>query len=175
MTGTVSTEAHPDDLIVIAGAGGFIAGHLTKYFRDKGHTRIRAVDKKPVPDWYQPVPGVERLSLDLSVPENCERACEGAVEVYNLAADMGGMGFIEHYRVECMRSVLITAHMLEAAYQAGAPALLLLVFRLRVQHAAPARSQLSGFEGIGDAVPRHGRREKLYWRCFCQEYWAERA
>ena len=108
-----------DDLIVIGGAGGFIGGSLARYFTDKGFTRIRGIDKKPLPEWYQRVPGVECLCLDLSQEENCRRACEGAVEVYNLAADMGGMGFIERFRVECLRSILINTHMIESAYRAG--------------------------------------------------------
>jgi len=93
---------------------------LTRHFHELGYTRIRAIDKKPLPYWYQRVPGVECLSLDLSEKENCSRAVEGAVEVYNLAADMGGMGFIERFRVECLRSILINTHMVEAAYRAGA-------------------------------------------------------
>ena len=109
-----------DDLIVIGGAGGFIAGALARYFQKRGFTRIRAIDKKPMPEWYQRVPGVESLVLDLSVEANCRRACEGAVEVYNLAADMGGMGFIERFRIECLRSILINTHMVEAAWRAGA-------------------------------------------------------
>ena len=68
-----------DDLIVITGAGGFIAGALTRYFRDQGFTRIRAIDRKPLPDWYQRVPGVECLSLDLSEPDNCRRAVDELV------------------------------------------------------------------------------------------------
>ena len=83
-----------NDLIVITGAGGFIAGNLALYFRKKGFTRIRAVDKKPLSEWYLKMPGVENLCLDVSHEANCHRVCEGAVEVYNLAADMGGMGFI---------------------------------------------------------------------------------
>ena len=114
-------EDHPkkDDLLVITGAGGFIGGSLARYFHDRGFARIRAVDKKPLPDWYQRVPGVECLSLDVSHQENCRRVCEGAVEVYNLAADMGGMGFIEKFRIECLRTILINTHMIEAAYRAG--------------------------------------------------------
>src|SRR5512146_793483 len=104
MNRTAATTLNKDDLIVITGAGGFIAGSLARYFHDKGFTRIRAVDKKPLPEWYQRVPGVESLCLDLSEEANCRRAVEGAAEVYNLAADMGGMGFIEHNRVECLRS-----------------------------------------------------------------------
>ena len=102
-----------NDLIVITGAGGFIAGNLVKYFRDRGFTRIRAVDKKPLYEWYLRVPGVESLNLDCSGEGNCHRVCEGAVEVYNLAADMGGMGFIERFRVECLRSILVNTQMFE--------------------------------------------------------------
>ena len=108
-----------DDLIVITGAGGFIAGNLALYFKKKGFTNIRAVDKKPLYEWYLHVPGVQNLCLDVSNDDNCKRACEGAVEVYNLAADMGGMGFIERFRVECLRSILINTNMVEAAYRAG--------------------------------------------------------
>ena len=115
----VQRDLKQDDLIVIAGAGGFIGGSLVRYFRDLGYTRIRAVDKKPLSNWYQPFEGVENLCLDLSQSEACDRSVDGAVEVYNLAADMGGMGFIERFRVECMRSSLINTHLLEAAYQAG--------------------------------------------------------
>ena len=109
-----------NNLIVITGAGGFIAGNLVLYFKKKGFTNIRAVDKKPIHEWYLHVPGVENLHLDVSQEDNCHRVCKGAVEVYNLAADMGGMGFIERFRVECLRSVLINTHMIEAAYKAGA-------------------------------------------------------
>src|ERR1039457_4675811 len=108
-----------DDLIVITGAGGFIAGNLALYFKKKGFTNNRTVDKKPLYEWYLHVPGVQNLCLDVSIEENCKRVTEGAVEVYNLAADMGGMGFIERFRVECLRSILINTHMVEAAYQAG--------------------------------------------------------
>jgi nucleoside-diphosphate-sugar epimerase len=116
---TIRRDLKQDDLIVVAGAGGFIGGSLVRYFHDLGYTRIRAVDKKPLSKWYQRIPGVENLCLDLSESEACVRAVENAAEVYNLAADMGGMGFIERFRIECMRSSLINTHMLEASYQAG--------------------------------------------------------
>ena len=151
-------DSKPDKngLIVIAGAGGFIAGALVRYFQEKGFARIRAIDKKPLPEWYQHVPGVESLCLDLSDEESCIRACEGAWEVYNLAADMGGMGFIERFRIECLRSVLINTHMIEAAYRAGSGALLLLLLGLRLQHGLAERPERARPEGIG-RLPRHGR------------------
>ena len=97
---TAATTIDKDDLIVICGAGGFIACALTRYFHDQGFTNLRAIDKKPLPKWYQRVPGVENLCLDLSHEDNCEKAVEGAREVYNLAADMGGMGFIENNKAQ---------------------------------------------------------------------------
>ena len=94
---------------------------LARYFHDKGFTRIRAVDKKPLDRLVPADARASRACAWTSADEeNCVRACEGAVEVYNLAADMGGMGFIERFRVECLRSVLINTHMIEAAYRAGA-------------------------------------------------------
>jgi nucleoside-diphosphate-sugar epimerase len=166
-----------DDLIVIAGAGGFIAGALTRYYHDQGFTRIRAIDKKPLNEWYQLVPGVESLTLDLSQRDNCSKAAEGAVEVYNLAADMGGMGFIEKYRVECLRSILINTHMLEAAYQAGAERYFFsssaCAYNIQLQQDPNVRALKET-----DAYPAFPERgygwEKLMSEIFCQEYWAER-
>jgi GDP-D-mannose 3',5'-epimerase len=173
----VDRELTKDDLIVITGAGGFIAGALTRYFHELGFTRIRAIDKKPLAKWYQRVPGVENLCLDLSHRENCQRACEGATEVYNLAADMGGMGFIENFRVECLRSILINTHMIEAAYRAG-------VRRYFFSSSACAyNTDLQRDPNVralkeSDAYPAMAERgygwEKLMSEIFCQEYWAER-
>jgi GDP-D-mannose 3',5'-epimerase len=110
-----------DDLIVITGAGGFIGRGIGQIFQGSGFSPdIRAVDRKPLPEWYQITPGVESLCLDVSESHNCEKVCEGAVEVYNLAADMGGMGFIERFRIQCLRSILVNTHMIEAAWRAGA-------------------------------------------------------
>jgi len=166
-----------DDLIVIAGAGGFIAGALTRYFHNQGFTRIRAIDRKPLPEWYQRVPGVESLSMDLSEKENAIKAVEGAVEVYNLAADMGGMGFIEHFRVECLRSILVNTHLIEAAYRAGASRYFFsssaCAYNTTLQQDPNSRALKES-----DAYPAMAERgygwEKLMSEMFCQEYWAER-
>jgi GDP-D-mannose 3', 5'-epimerase len=166
-----------DELIVIAGAGGFIAGALVRYFHDKGFTRIRAVDKKPLPEWYQRTPGVECLCLDVSREENCRRVCEGAGEVYNLAADMGGMGFIERFRIACLRSILVNTHMIEAAYRAGAQRYFFsssaCAYNTDLQKDANVRALKES-----DAYPAMAERgygwEKLMSEMFCQEYWAER-
>ncbi|MDA0658342.1 MAG: NAD-dependent epimerase/dehydratase family protein [Planctomycetota bacterium] len=107
------------DLILVAGGGGFIGGHLIDYFRRKGFTNIRSVDVKPVDEWYQVFDDVENVVADLQEKDACIAACDGATEVYNLAADMGGMGFIENNKALCMLSVLINTHMLKAALDAG--------------------------------------------------------
>src|SRR5260370_9274601 len=103
------------DLALVTGAGGFIGGNLVSDLRARGHKRIRAVDIKPLDEWYQRFDDVENLSLDLNLKENCEKAAQGASDIYNLAANMGGMGFIEHNKALCMLSVLINTHMLQAA------------------------------------------------------------
>ncbi len=166
-----------DDLIVIGGAGGFIAGALTKYFTDQGFTRIRAIDKKPLSQWYQITPGVENICMDLSYEENCIVACRGAKEVYNLAADMGGMGFIEKFRIECLRSILINTHMIEAANRAGAERFFFsssaCAYNVDLQKDPNVRALKES-----DAYPAMAERgygwEKLLSEMFCQEYWSER-
>jgi GDP-D-mannose 3', 5'-epimerase len=166
-----------DDLIVITGGGGFIAGNLALYFKKKGFTRIRTVDKKPLYEWYLRVPGVESLCLDVSSEENCRRVCDGAVEVYNLAADMGGMGFIERFRIECLRSILINTQMIEAAYRAGARRYFFsssaCAYNILLQQDPKVRALKES-----DAYPAMAERgygwEKLMSEMFCQEYWAER-
>ena len=100
--------------ILIAGAGGFIGGHLTKILLERGH-EVVAADIKPLDQWYQVFTSAENNVADMSLRDRCFTLTEGCDEVYNLACNMGGMGFIEHNRSLCMLSVLINTHLLEAA------------------------------------------------------------
>src|SRR6201984_2436359 len=100
--------------IVVCGGGGFIGGHLVADLLRQGK-QSRAVDVKPFEEWFQMFPEAENLQLDLRDKENCERAVADVDLVYNLAADMGGMGFIENNKALCMLSVLINTHLLMAA------------------------------------------------------------
>ena len=135
------------------------------------------MDKKPLPFWYQRTPGVESLCLDLSDEATCRRAVQGAVEVYNLAADMGGMGFIERFRIQCLRSILINTHLIEAAYRAGVQRYFFsssaCAYNTKLQEDANCRALKET-----DAYPAYAERgygwEKLVSEMFCQEYWAER-
>src|SRR5690242_9813647 len=105
--------------IVVCGGGGFIGGHLVADLLKQGQNDIRVVDIKPFDEWYQHFPQVENLQLDLQEKAACEKALKQSNIVYNLAADMGGMGFIENNRALCMLSVLINTHLVMAAKNAG--------------------------------------------------------
>jgi GDP-D-mannose 3', 5'-epimerase len=105
--------------VVVSGAGGFIGGHLVKSLLVSGAKVIRAVDVKPMNQWYQTSPAVTNLVLDLKDKDSCMKAAQGAEVVFQLAADMGGMGFIENNKALCMLSVLANTHMLMAARDQG--------------------------------------------------------
>jgi nucleoside-diphosphate-sugar epimerase len=104
---------------VVCGAGGFIGGYLVARLLREPNAVVRAVDVKPFDEWYQLHQSAENLSLNLKELDAARAACEGAGDVYNLAADMGGIGFIEKFKAECMLSVLINTHLLMAARAAG--------------------------------------------------------
>jgi nucleoside-diphosphate-sugar epimerase len=108
-----------NEKVVVCGAGGFIGGHLVQKLLNNGVNVVRAVDVKPLDEWYQQSNGVESLSLDLRDKANCYKASKGVQVVFQLAADMGGMGFIENNKALCMLSVLTNTHMLMAARECG--------------------------------------------------------
>jgi GDP-D-mannose 3', 5'-epimerase len=115
MSTTSNTGPNKSEKVVICGGGGFIGGHLAGDLIRQGFTDVRSVDIKPFEEWYQRFPEVENIRLDLQDLAACRRALSGAAVVYNLAADMGGMGFIENNKALCMLSVLINTHLLMAA------------------------------------------------------------
>jgi GDP-D-mannose 3',5'-epimerase len=104
--------------VLVTGAGGFIGGHLVRRLRDLGVERVRAVDVKPIDEWYQAFPDVENVRGNLELLDECRKAVDGVDTVFNLAADMGGMGFIEANKALCMLSVLVSTHMLVASRDA---------------------------------------------------------
>jgi len=129
---------------LVTGAGGFIGGHLVRRLRAEGVDRIRAVDVKPLEEWYQVVPDVESVQADLQLIDECRRAVDGVDTVFNLAADMGGMGFIESNRALCMLSVLVSSHVLVAARDAGVE---------RVFYASSACVYAAGKQSSPDVEP----------------------
>ncbi len=107
-----------DDKVVICGAGGFIGGHLVGFLENQGFKRMRAIDVKPMDQWFQVHETAENLVLNLEALDNCRRAVDEARWVFNLAADMGGIGYIEGNKKACMLSVLINTHLLMASEEA---------------------------------------------------------
>src|SRR5271169_2200120 len=101
--------------VLVCGAGGFIGGHLVKYLLAEGVNVVRAVDLKPLEEWHQFSSSVENHVSSLNEVDACRRATQGVDVVFQLAADMGGMGFIHNNKALCMLSVLVNTHMLIAA------------------------------------------------------------
>jgi GDP-D-mannose 3', 5'-epimerase len=105
-------------LVLVAGAGGFIGGQLVRDLERQGRA-VRAVDRKPLDHWFYRSSTAENLIYDLRNSDACQLATRNINEVYNLAADMGGMGFIEHNKALCMLSVLINTHLLVGSRDNG--------------------------------------------------------
>src|SRR3954451_11148894 len=108
-----------DGTVLVTGGGGFIGGHLVARLVGMGCPRVRSVDIRQLSDWYQITADAENIVADLREPDACRAVVESASAVFNLAADMGGMGFIERHKADCMVSVLINTNMLVAARDAG--------------------------------------------------------
>jgi len=106
------------DWTVVTGAGGFIGGHLVADLLRAGEP-VRALDIKPLEHWHQLFEDADNHVADLRRADACHEAVAGAKHVYNFSADMGGMGFIESNRALCMLTVVLDAHLLEAARNHG--------------------------------------------------------
>ena len=98
---------------LVTGAGGFIGGHLTKSLIEEGH-KVFCVDIKPIDIWFQKFDEASNFSLDLKDYDNCISVTKEVDYVFNLACNMGGMGFIENNKAECMLSVLINTNLLRS-------------------------------------------------------------
>jgi GDP-D-mannose 3',5'-epimerase len=162
-----------DKLIVVCGAGGFIGGHLVADLIQQGHTRIRAVDLKPLDRWYQQSPEVENLSLDLMKLDACRTAVKDTAWVYNLAADMGGMGFIENNKALCMLTVLINTHLLQASREVGVERLFYASSACVYAHDKQTDSTITGLreEDAYPAMPEDGYGwEKLFSERMCRHF-----
>jgi GDP-D-mannose 3',5'-epimerase len=99
---------------LVCGAGGFIGGYLSSTLIKDGHEVICA-DIKPLKLWFQLNKQSRNYSIDLKEYQNCLKVSSGVDYIYNLACNMGGMGFIENNKAECMLSVLINTNLLRAS------------------------------------------------------------
>ena len=133
---------------------GLSAGILVARLRDEGCEQIRSVDVKPFDQWYQVFDDVENVEADLKLRDECQRRPAAAPsEVYNLAADMGGMGFIENNKALCMLSVLINTHLLQAAHDAKVDRFFYASQRLRLQRRQAEAAKTSSPLKEADAYP----------------------
>jgi nucleoside-diphosphate-sugar epimerase len=99
---------------LVAGAGGFIGGHLVSHLLKDGH-KVVCADIKPLQYWFQIFEENKNYVLDLKEYENCLKATKDVDFIYNMACNMGGMGFIENNKAECMLSVLVNTNLLRAS------------------------------------------------------------
>jgi nucleoside-diphosphate-sugar epimerase len=171
-------KLNPDMRIAVSGGGGFIGGAMVRYLKDMGFRNLVTADIKPVYDWYQTTEGVENLCLDLRDYKNCQDLVQGAVEVYNFAADMGGMGFIETHRVDCLiNSSKINDNMLESSWKAGATRYFFSSSACAYNTNLQQKHEVVGLKE-SDAYPADAERgygwEKLIAEQKCQEMFIEK-
>jgi len=165
-----------DQLVLVTGAGGFIGGHLVGDLLTQGYTNLRAVDIKPLSDWFQLFPEADSRQLDLRLRSDCSEAAGGAEWIFNLAADMGGMGFIEFNKALCMMSVLINTHLLLAAREHGASRSLFASSACVYAAEKQERTENSGLKESDayPAMPEDGYGwEKLFSERMCRHFYED--
>lgn len=161
--------------IAIAGAGGFIGGWLARKLISEGH-ELLCSDIKPLEVWYQVHPESINVQSDLSLRESCKDLVSGAEQVYNLAADMGGMGFIETHKAECMLSVLINTHLLMASRDAGVKKYFFASSACVYNASKQERNDVDGLkeEDAYPAMPEDGYGwEKLFSERMCRHFYED--
>lgn len=162
-----------DEQVLVAGAGGFIGGHLVRYLAEQGFTRIRAADIKPVPKWFQVHPAAESIQLDLRSQAAAHDAVSDCRDVFNLAADMGGMGFMARNKALCMLSVTINTALLIAARDAGVSRYFLSSSACVYPEKLQASAETAGLreEDAYPAMPEDGYGwEKLFSERLCRHF-----
>jgi len=164
------------DSILVGGAGGFIGGWLVRHLLENGFENVRAADNKPLDDWYQVFEEADNRVSDLRSLDVCRDVVEGIDHVFNLACDMGGMGFIEANRAACMVSVLINTHLLMAAQEAGARrhfyASSACVYNVELQQDADVTALRE--EDAYPALPEDGYGwEKLFSERMCRHFYED--
>ena len=165
--------ANKDELILVAGAGGFVGGHLVRSLLGQGFNRVRGVDIKPLEEWLQTFPQADNRRLDLSGMGACLEACEGVAYVFNLASDMGGIGFIENNKALCMLSVLINTQMLQASRRHGVKRFLFSSSACVYSAEKQASPHVTGLkeEDAYPAMPEDGYGwEKLFSERMCRHF-----
>jgi nucleoside-diphosphate-sugar epimerase len=166
---------YSDRKVLVAGGGGFIGGWLVGRLLAEG-AKVRAVDIKPFSEWFQLHEAAGNLNLDLRDLASCRVATAGMDQVFNLAADMGGMGFIETHKADCMLSVLINTHLLVASRDAGvtryfyaSSACVYNADKQATVDVAPLRE-----EDAYPAMPEDGYGwEKLFSERMCRHFWED--
>jgi GDP-D-mannose 3',5'-epimerase len=167
------TTIDRDDPVLVAGAGGFIGGWLVRHLQEEGFTNLRAVDLKPLDEWHQIVPDADNRVADLRSLDECRASVRGMTHVYNLACDMGGMGFIEANKAACMISVLINTHLLMAGKDEGLQrhffASSACIYNVALQQDADVTAL--GEEDAYPAMPEDGYGwEKLFSERMCRHF-----
>jgi GDP-D-mannose 3', 5'-epimerase len=159
--------------VLVTGAGGFIGGHLVRDLVKRGCSNIRAVDVKPQSEWHQCLRQAENLTLNLRDAAACRRAAAGVDWIYNLASDMGGIGFIETYKTACMQSVLINTHLLLAARECAVKRFFFASSACVYNLAKQDRPDIPGLkeEDAYPAMPEDGYGwEKLFSERMCRHF-----
>lgn len=169
------SEVEMNVKVVVAGAGGFIGGWLAHELISQGH-EVLCADIKPFSEWHQLHEAAVNVVSDLSLASECRKITANADHVYNLAADMGGMGFIENHKAECMLSVLINTHLLMASRDSGVKKFFFASSACVYNASKQERNDVDGLkeDDAYPAMPEDGYGwEKLFSERMCRHFYED--